>query len=141
LTEQGGAIDKDDVLLSSLPLSHILERTVGYYMTIYNGAMLAFADSMEKVPENMVEIRPTVMICVPRMFEKIYQRIFENAHQMTAVKKALFHWAVEIGKKYVAATFIDKRPSALLNLEYALADRLIFSKIRARFGGNMKLFC
>lgn len=141
LTEQSGAIDENDVLLSFLPLSHILERTAGYYMTIRNGALLAFADSIEKVPENMVEIRPTVMVCVPRLFEKIYHRIFENAHQMPAVKRALFHWAVDTGKKYVAATYIDKRPSASLNLKYALADRLVFSKIRARFGGNMKLFC
>ena len=141
LTEQSGVIDKDDVLLSFLPLSHILERTAGYYLTISNGALLAFADSIEKVPENMVEIRPTVMVSVPRLFEKIYHRIFDNAHQMSAVKKALFHWGVDVGKKYVAATYIDKQPSTLINLEYAVADRLIFSKIRARFGGNMKLFC
>lgn len=141
LTEQSGAIDKDDILLSFLPLSHILERTAGYYLTIINGALMAFADSIEKVPENMVEIRPTVMICVPRLFEKIYHRIFENAHQMPAVKKALFHWGVDVGRKYVTATYIDKQPSTLLNLKYAVADRLIFSRIRARFGGNMKLFC
>jgi long-chain acyl-CoA synthetase len=141
LTEQSGAIDKNDTLLSFLPLSHILERTAGYYMTIRNGALLAFADSIEKVPENMVEIRPTVMVCVPRLFEKIYHRIFDNAHQMSAAKKALFHWGVEVGKKYVAATYLHKQPSTALNLKYAVADRLIFSKIRARFGGNMKLFC
>ena len=141
LTEQSGVINENDVLLSFLPLSHILERTAGYYLSIYNGALLAFADSIEKVPENMVEIRPTVMVSVPRLFEKIYHRIFENAHQMSAVKKALFHWAVDVGKKYVAATYIDRQPSALLNLKYSIADRLIFSKIRARFGGNMKLFC
>ncbi|MDD2897271.1 MAG: long-chain fatty acid--CoA ligase [Desulfuromonadaceae bacterium] len=141
LTEQSGAIDKDDTLLSFLPLSHILERTAGYYMTIRNGALLAFADSIEKVPENMFEIRPTVMISVPRLFEKIYHRIFENAHQMSPIKRSLFHWAVDVGKKYVAATYILKQPSSLLNLKYELADRLVFSKIRARFGGNMKLFC
>ncbi len=141
LTKQSGAIDQDDVLLSFLPLSHILERTAGYYMTIRNGALMAFADSIEKVAENMAEIRPTVMVCVPRLFEKIYHRIFENAHQMPAVKKNLFHWAVEVGKKYIAATYINKQPSTLLNMQYALADRLVFSKIRAKFGGNMKLFC
>jgi long-chain acyl-CoA synthetase len=141
LTEQSGVIDKHDIMLSFLPLSHILERTAGYYLTIYNGAMLAFADSIEKVPENMAEIRPTVMICVPRLFEKIYHRIFENVHQMPAAKKILFHWAVDIGKKYVAATYINKQPSKILNLEYAVVDHLIFSKIRVRFGGNMKLFC
>ena len=141
LSEQSGAIGMDDVLLSFLPLSHILERTVGYYMTIRNGALLAFADSIEKVAENMQEIRPTVMICVPRLFEKIYHRIFENAHQMPSVKRSLFHWAVEVGKKYVTATYIDKRSSTLLNVKYRLAERLVFGKIRQKFGGNLKLFC
>jgi long-chain acyl-CoA synthetase len=141
LTDQSGVITDNDVLLSFLPLSHILERTAGYYLPIYNGALLAFADSIEKVPENMLEIKPTVMICVPRLFEKIYHRIFENAHQMSPVKRSLFHWAVEVGKKHVAATYLEKQSSTLLNLKHALADRLVFSKIRARFGGNMKLFC
>ena len=141
MTEQSGAINENDVVLSFLPLSHILERTAGYYMTIRNGALLTFADSIEKVPENMMEIQPTVMVSVPRLFEKIYHRIFENAHQMPSVKKALFHWAVEVGKQYVAATYIHKHPSSLLNIKYALADKLIFSKVRARFGGRMKLFC
>lgn len=141
LTEKSGLSNENEVLLSFLPLSHILERTAGYYMTIRNGSLIAFADSIEKVPENMMEIRPTVMISVPRLFEKIYHRIFENAHQMPAVKKALFHWAVDVGKKYVAATYIDKQPSSLLNVKYSIADRLIFSKVRAKFGGNMKLFC
>jgi long-chain acyl-CoA synthetase len=103
--------------------------------------MMAFADSIEKVAENMAEIRPSVMVCVPRLFEKIYHRIFENAHRMSPVKRALFHWGVDVGKKYVAATYIDKKPSTLLTLKYRVADRLIFSTIRARFGGNMKLFC
>ena len=141
LTEQSKAIGKDDTLLSFLPLSHILERTAGYYTTIRNGALLAFADSIEKVPENMSEIRPTVMVSVPRLFEKIYHRIFENAHQMPALKRTIFHWGVDVGKKYIAATYLDKQPSAWVNFKYALADKLIFSKIRARFGGNMKLFC
>jgi long-chain acyl-CoA synthetase len=141
LIEQSGAVERNDVLLSFLPLSHILERTAGYYMTIRSGALMAFADSIEKVPENMMELQPTVMVSVPRLFEKIYHRIFENAHQMSSLKKALFHWAVDVGKLYVAATYINKRPSSLLNFKYALADKLIFSKVRAKFGGRMKLFC
>jgi len=141
LTEQGGVIDEQDVLLSFLPLSHILERTAGYYLTIYNGAMLAFADSIEKVAENMLEIKPTLMVCVPRLFEKIHQRIFENAHNMSVVKRNLFHWAVDVGKQYIEAKFVKKQPSTLLSLKYAIADQLVFSKIRAKFGGRMKLFC
>jgi long-chain acyl-CoA synthetase len=110
-------------------------------MTIRNGALMAFADSIEKVPDNMLEIQPTVMVSVPRLFEKIYHRIYETAHQMPSAKKALFHWAIEVGKQYVAATYIHKQPSSLLNFKYALADKLIFSKVRTKFGGRMKLFC
>ncbi|MSN27263.1 MAG: AMP-binding protein [Geobacter sp.] len=141
LTEQAGVITEDEVLLSFLPLSHILERTAGYYMTIFNGALLAFADSIEKVPENMIEVRPTLMVSVPRLFEKIYHRIYENAHQMPVIKRNLFHWAVDIGKKFVEAKYLHKQVPALLGFKYSIADRLVFSKVRAKFGGNMKLFC
>lgn len=141
LTEQSDIIDAEDIFLSFLPLSHILERTAGYYLPLANGALMAIADSVEKVPENMLEIRPTVMICVPRLFEKIYHRIYENAHQLPSLKRALFHWAVDVGKKHVAATYLDKQPSVLLKVKHACADRLVFATIRARFGGRMKLFC
>lgn len=141
LTQQSGEIGETDVLLSFLPLSHILERSAGYYMAIRNGALLTFADSIEKIPENMLEINPTVMVSVPRLFEKIYHRIFENVHQMPLVKRTLFHWAVGVGKQFVEAKYIHKQPSALLAFKNAIADRLIFSKVRARFGRRMKLFC
>jgi long-chain acyl-CoA synthetase len=89
----------------------------------------------------MMEVKPTLMVSVPRLFEKIYHRIFENAHQMPVIKRNLFHWAVDVGKKFVAAKYLHKQPSTVLGLQHALADRLVFSKIRERFGGNMKLFC
>ncbi|HEY5512016.1 MAG TPA: long-chain fatty acid--CoA ligase [Geomonas sp.] len=141
LTEQSGAVHDNDVLLSFLPLSHVLERSAGYYMAIRNGALLVFADSIEKIPENMMEVNPTVMVSVPRLFEKIYHRIYENAHQMPLIKRTLFHWSVETGKKFVEAKYIQKQPSALLAFKYAIADRLVFRKVRARFGGRMKLCC
>ena len=141
LTEQSGAIGDNDVLLSFLPLSHVLERSSGYYMAVRNGALIVFADSIEKIPENMMEVNPTVMVSVPRLFEKIYHRIYENAHHMPIVKRTLFHWAVETGKVYIEAKYIQKRLSALVAFKYAIADRLILSKIRARFGGRMKLCC
>ena len=141
LTEQSRVLDENDVLLSFLPLSHVLERTVGYYMTIRNGALMAFADSIEKVPENMMEVQPTVMVSVPRLFEKIYQDIYDNAHEMSLVKRMIFHWAVEVGKQYVQAKYILKQPSRGIDLKHSLADRLVFTKIRARFGGRMKVFC
>ncbi len=141
VTEQSGVVTDNDVLLSFLPLSHVLERTAGYYLTIRNGALMAFADSIEKIAENMMEVQPTVMVSVPRLFEKIYHRIFENIHQMPAAKKKLFHWALEVGKKYVEAKYIHKQSSATLGAKFAVADRLVFSKLRERFGGRMKMFC
>ncbi len=130
----------DEVLLSCLPLSHVLERAAGYYMTIMHGCLMAFADSIEKIPENMLEVKPTVMVGVPRLFEKIHSRILENVHQVSPVKRKLFHWAVGIGQRYVEAKYVQKRSSPLLALRYGLADRLVFSKLRRRFGGRMKLF-
>jgi long-chain acyl-CoA synthetase len=129
-----------EIMLSFLPLSHVLERTVGYYIPIMNGALLAFADSLEKVPENMMEVKPTVMVSVPRLFEKIYSRIFENVHQMSAFKRKLFHWAVGIGREYVKARYIERKNYSSLAFKYGLADRLVFSKLRERFGGNIKFF-
>ena len=134
------ALSDREVLLSFLPLSHVLERTVGYYIPIMRGALMAFADSIEKVPENMAEVRPTVMVSVPRLFEKIYSRIFETVHQMPAFKRKLFHWALRIGKRYVEARYIEQKGSPSLSFKYNLADRLIFTKLRERFGGNVKFF-
>lgn len=131
-----------ETVLSFLPLSHVLERTAGYYMTIMCGSLLAFADSIEKVPENMLEVKPTIMISVPRLFEKIHSRIFETVHLMPFVKRWLFHRALSIGKRYVNLTYIRReRPPLLTSLAYALADLLVFRTLRARFGGNMRLFC
>jgi len=135
-----GLLSEREVVLSFLPMSHVLERTLGYYMTIMSGTMLVFADSIEKVPENMMEVRPTVMVSVPRLFEKIYSRIFENVHQMPALKRTLFHWAVGIGKEYVEARYIEGRSTPFLALKYNIADRLIFAKLREKFGGSMKMF-
>lgn len=140
-SRKAAVLTERDVHLSFLPLSHVLERTIGYYLTIMNGSLMAFAESIEKVPENMLEVKPTVSVSVPRLFERIYSRIFENVHQMPVVKRKLFHWAVDTGKRYVEARYIAKRTPPLLAFKYKVADRLIFGKIRERFGGNMKLFC
>ena len=141
LSEQSGAVEENDVLLSFLPLSHILERSVGYYMTLRNGALMAFADSVEKIPENMMEVNPTVIVSVPRLFEKIYHRIYENVHRSSLLRRTLFHWAIDVGKQFVAAKIMHRKAPALLSFKHAIADRLIFSKIRGRFGRRMKLCC
>ncbi|MEE4165143.1 MAG: long-chain fatty acid--CoA ligase [Desulfocapsaceae bacterium] len=135
-----GALAKDETFLSFLPLSHVLERTGGYYATLLSGHHIAFAEDVKTVMENMVEIRPTFMVSVPRLFEKIYSRIHENVHQMSPLRKSLFHRAVKIGREYVNKRYISKEPVGLLGLKYRFFDRLVFRKVRDRFGGKLKGF-
>ncbi|OEU57535.1 MAG: AMP-dependent synthetase [Desulfobulbaceae bacterium S3730MH12] len=137
---QLGIPQQEQTTLSFLPLSHVLERTAGYYVTLLNGNHLAFAEEAAKVLENMVEIRPTNMVSVPRLFEKIYSRIYENVHQASPLKKRLFHKAVEIGREYVNKKYVTKEPLGSLELKYKFFDKLVFKKIRDRFGGRLKYF-
>ena len=135
---QIGGLAKDETFLSFLPLSHILERTGGYYVSLMSGKHIAFAEDVKKVVENMDEIKPTFMICVPRLFEKVYSRIHESAHQMSSLRKTLFHEAVKTGREYVNKKYIDKTPVGLLGIKYQIFDRLVFKKIRKRFGGRLR---
>jgi len=137
---QLGIPQGEQTALSFLPLSHVLERTAGYYVTLLNGNHIAFAEEAAKVMENMVEIRPTNMVSVPRLFEKIYSRIYENVHQASPLKRRLFHRAVEIGSQYVNKKYVTKEPLGMLNLKYKFFDRLVFKKIRDRFGGRLRYF-
>jgi long-chain acyl-CoA synthetase len=137
---QLGIPQTEQTTLSFLPLSHVLERTAGYYVTLLNGNHIAFAEEAAKVMENMAEIRPTNMVSVPRLFEKIYSRIYENVHQASPFKRKLFHKAVEIGRQYVNKKYVTHEPLGLLNLKYNFFDKLVFKKIRDRFGGRLRYF-
>lgn len=134
------ALSMDETFLSFLPLSHVLERTAGYYAPLMTGCHVAFSESVEKVVENMQEVSPTVMVSVPRLFEKIYSRIYEDVHHMTPLKRSIFHKAVEVGRRYVMLRYINPGPLGLLKLKYRVFDWLVFSKIRKRFGGHLKYF-
>jgi len=138
--KQLGIPQTDQTVLSFLPLSHVLERTAGYYVTLLNGNHLAFAEEPAKVVENMVEIRPTNMVSVPRLFEKIYSRIYENVYQAGPLKRKLFHNAVETGRQYVNKKYVTHESLGMLDFQYKFFDRLVFKKIRDRFGGRLKYF-
>ncbi len=131
---------RQETFLSFLPLSHVLERTAGYYAALMSGSRIAFAESVDKVVENIVEVRPTAMVSVPRLFEKIYSRIYENVHLMTPPKRKLFHKAIEVGRAYVYRRYVERKPVGLLGVKYRFYDRLIFAKIRQKFGGQLKFF-
>jgi long-chain acyl-CoA synthetase len=134
------AFGMNETFLSFLPLSHILERTAGYYAPLMTGCHVAFCESVEKVVENMQEVGPTVMVSVPRLFEKIHMRIYEDVHLMQPLRRAIFHMAIETGRQFVWRRYINPKPLGLLGLKYRFFDWLVFSKIRKRFGGRLKYF-
>jgi long-chain acyl-CoA synthetase len=130
-------IQTEDSCLSFLPLSHVLER-VAYYVFLFRGAHINYAESIDTVAQNLNEVRPTFIVSVPRLFEKIRARVFDTMAESGGVKKALFEWGLRVGGEYFAAKAQGKEPGPMLTLEYKLADRLVFSKVRARTGGRLK---
>ncbi|MDO8730123.1 MAG: long-chain fatty acid--CoA ligase [Candidatus Omnitrophota bacterium] len=115
-------IGEEDLLLSFLPLSHVFERMAGYYFVLSVGGAIAYAESLETVPANLLETRPTVITGVPRFYEKTHDRILEAVRSAPPLKRALFRWALRAGSKN------------------RIADRLVLSKLRARLGGRIR-FC
>jgi long-chain acyl-CoA synthetase len=130
-------IGPTDHHLSFLPLAHAFERTAGYLAMLAAGATISYAESIEAVSQNLLEVQPTVMISVPRVFEKVYNRVTKQASEGGAVKQKLFEWAVGAGKKHAKA---DQNGSAgpLLKAQNALAQRLVFSKLHEKLGGNLR---
>ena len=129
-----------DVALSFLPLSHIFERMVGHYLMMATGTSIAYAESIDTVPINMQEVRPTIVASVPRLYEKMYARVLENALSGGAVKKRIFFWARAVADKWADITLAGSEPKGLLAFKYGLAQKLVFSKLQARTGGRMRFF-
>jgi len=126
-----------DSALSFLPLSHVLERT-GTYFLFHVGATIAYAESIEAVAVNLVEVRPTIIISVPRLFEKIYSRIMDQIMAGSRLKRAIFVWALATGKKHTARAIAGEAIPAHLAFKHGLARKLVFSKITARTGGRIR---
>ncbi len=132
-------VGASDVALSFLPLSHIFERT-GDYFLFANGVRIAYAESIDTVPVNMGEVKPTMMMSVPRLYEKIYARVVENAVAGGALKGRIFLWAKNVGERWADERLAGREPSGLLAMQYALAQKLVFSKLKERTGGNLRFF-
>jgi long-chain acyl-CoA synthetase len=128
-----------DTALSFLPLSHVFERTAAYFL-FHVGATIAYAESVEAVASNMVEVRPTIVVSVPRLFEKIYSRIMDQVLAGSRLKRAIFVWALATGKRHAALTIAGKKVPAHLALKRRLAAKLVFAKIAARTGGRIRYF-
>lgn len=132
-------VTHNEVFLSFLPLCHIFERMAGFYLALASGSHVAFAVSIETVPQNMVEVRPTLMTAVPRLFERFHARVIKTVEAGSEKKQKIFHWGVDIGKEYAAAKKKGKIPLALA-AKYKVADTLVLKKIRERTGGRLKFF-
>lgn len=118
--------------ISFLPLNHIFERVVSY-IYFYNSVSIYYAESMETVGENIKEVQPTVFGTVPRLLEKVYEKIVAKGAALTGIKKKLFDWALQLGLQYD-----QNNRSWSYNFQLAIANKLIFNKWREALGGNVK---
>jgi long-chain acyl-CoA synthetase len=128
-------LSSSDSTLSFLPLSHVLQRMVDY-LFFWVGCTIAYARSTETLVADLKAIRPTVAVCVPRVYEKIYNGVME-AH---GIKKALIEWAVGVADRVATLRLAGRAPTGVLALQYGIADRLVFAKVRNAVGGRIRFF-
>jgi long-chain acyl-CoA synthetase len=126
--------DDKEVFLSFLPLSHSLERTTGYYMAVALGAKVAFAEDVAKLQQNLTEVRPTVMVSVPRIYEKVHAGILAKVADAPGIKKAIFGFAIKTAAQNLPYVCSGKERSGLFAKKYNLADKLVFSKLKDTLG-------
>ncbi len=130
----GSILSDDEVFLSFLPLSHVLERTAGYYLAMFTGAKVVFAESFSRLQQNLVEVRPTAIISVPRLYEKIHAGIYAKVKKAAVHKKMLFGWAIKISSRNLPYMCLKKKRKGFFAFQYWLADKLMFSKLKKAIG-------
>jgi len=130
-----------DLFLSWLPLSHIFSRLVDEYLALGLGATVAFAEPLiERLPANMAEVRPTLMAAVPRLYERVYARVLSTVEASPPLRQRIFRWAQRVGEQKYRNHLDGREHSLWLRLQLAVADRLVFHKIRERTGGRIRYF-
>lgn len=132
-------VRRGDVFLQFLPLAHSLGR-LEHFISFDAMAVSAFARSLQTVGEDLPRVRPDVMISVPRLYEKFYARVTQAVEEQGGAKKVLFDWALGVGREVSGRLQRGEAVRGGLAMRYALADRLVFSKIRARMGGRLRFF-
>jgi len=133
-------VGPDDQCLSFLPLSHIFERVDGYYFMLLRGTVIAYAESIDTVPANLQEVGPSIVVSVPRLFEKMYARVMERVLAGSWIKKQLFFSALNLCRRHLQTEQAGRSPGRLLDAAARLARKKIFSKLRTPLGGHLQLF-
>jgi len=128
-----------DVCLSFLPLSHVAER-IADYIYFNSGSTVAYAESIDAVPKNMQEVRPTLAVGVPRFFEKVHERVMGAMEEASGTKRGIFFWALRCAKEALPYRLKGAPLPTSLSIKMWLADRLVFKKLRARMGGRFRNF-
>ena len=127
--------------ISFLPLAHAFERFAGYYLVLSIGSCIAYAESLETLMQNFREVKPNLFVAVPRVFEKMHARITQGVRSASPVKKAIFYWALGIGKKAGRYKMLGQPLPWHLKISYRLADALLFKKVKGAFGGQLEFCC
>jgi long-chain acyl-CoA synthetase len=135
----GYEMSPSDVGLSFLPLAHVYERTTDYAFFL-NGVPIAYVEQMETVQQALLEVHPTFLGAVPRFYEKIYANVIEQGHHETGLKRKVFDWAIRVAGKAVPWRAYGKSASLGVRIQWDLADKIVYSKIRAGVGGRIRLF-
>jgi len=134
------AITSDDLYLSFLPLSHVFERLATMYLSTYIGAQVAFAENIDKVAQNIQEMRPTLMAAVPRLLERVHDKVYKSATEKGGISAKIFLWALKVGGEARVKRNEEKMVGPLLAMQVAIAEKLVYSKIKAKMGGRLKMF-
>jgi len=127
-----------DTALSFLPLAHVYGRMLDY-IYLFNGVTVAYVEAVDLVPQALLEIRPSVIAAVPRFFEKIYSKLMEQGSKATGIKRKLFDWAVDVARRAAPWRTGGKGASPIVKAQWALADKVVYKKIRAGTGGKLRM--
>jgi long-chain acyl-CoA synthetase len=130
----------DDIALSFLPLAHVYGRTLDYIF-LFQGIPVAYVEAIDAVAQALLEVRPTVLAAVPRFFEKIYARLMEQGSKNTGIKRKIFFWALHVAERSALWRCGEGHAGLLLKLQWLVADKLVYAKIRAGTGNRIRLIC
>ena len=127
-----------DQTVPFLPLSHVFERIAGHFYGMYVGITASYAESLDTILQDIQEKRPTVVLAVPRVLEKVYQRIISQVQEQSPFKQKVFYWGQKVGNKISTLREQKKKPGLLLKLKYKIAYAIIFKKLQNALGGRVR---